>query len=215
MENQGLRLLTASLTILIVAYVSIAIKLLYDIIHENRWVKSLKKPQLLELEEQLDNCLQEAQIDLEDHSSVDSIIEQQGYSIQEKRFMLLREAYTAKHPAQEVCIRRSLPSSRRHFALAHELMHIIYRQEELDTQPLGRDRHLLFRVRDESEQIRDYMAAGLILPKDVFWNELEDVNYFDMSPRDRKNFVYATARKYDVEPSMVFRRIDELSVIMR
>lgn len=215
MKNESLIILFGTLGFLLLSFIVLLLKFLWEVVHEDRWIKSLGKEQLLQLEDQLENCLQAAKISSKDDVSIDAMIEQQGFSIQEKQLMLLREAYTTKRPVKEVYIRKSLPSNRRHFALAHELMHIIYKQEELDIHPLSRDIHLLFRSRDESEQIRDYMAAGLILQKDIFWNELMDVHYFNITPLERKDFVYKSAQKYNVEPSMVFRRISELNVIMQ
>lgn len=215
MRKESLTILLGTLSLVALSFLALLLKLLWEIVHEDRWIKSLGKERLLQLEDQLENCLQVAKINKKDYTSIDAMIEQQGFSIQERQFMLLREAYTTKHPAKEVCIRKTLPSDRRHFALAHELMHIIYKQEELDARPLSRDIHLLFRIRDESEQIRDYMAASLILEKDVFWNELMEVRYFSITPQARKDFVYKSAQKYNVEPSMVFRRISELNVIMQ
>lgn len=215
MKKESLTILLGSLSLVVLSFLILFLKLLWEKVHEDRWIKSLGKERLLQLEDQLETCLQVAKISKKDYTSIDALIGQQGFAIQEKQFMLLREAYTTKHPAKEVYIRKTLPSDRRHFALAHELMHIIYKQEELDTHPLGRDIHLLFKIRDESEQIRDYMAASLILQKDIFWSELMEAHYFSITPQARKNFVYKSAQKYNVEPSMVFRRISELNVIMQ
>lgn len=213
MKKESLIILAGTLGLVLSSYLILFLKSMWEIKHEERWIKSLGKTRLLQLETLLDGCLQAAKINVKNGCSIDTMIEQQGYAIQE-RFMLFREAYTTKQPACGVYIRKALPSARRHFALAHELMHIIYRQEELDSRPLSRDSHLFFRNRDESEQIRDYMAASLILQRDTFWKELTDARYFDSTPQDRKNFVYLSAQKYNVEPSMVFRRISELNVIM-
>lgn len=215
MKMESLIILWGTLGLIALTCLAAFLKVFSDVVREEKWVKTLGKAQLLQLENQLEDCLRKAKLSAGQVVSIDSMIEQQGFSIQEKRFMPLREAYTTKSPACEVYIRKALPSDRRHFALAHELMHIIYKQEELDHRPLGRDIHLLFKARDESEQIRDYMAASLILQKDSFWRELMDAQYFSSSPKDRKDFVYRSAQKYNVEPSMVFRRISELNVIMQ
>lgn len=215
MKMESLIILWGTLGPIALACLVTFLKVFSDVVRERKWVKTLEKSQLIQLENQLEDCLRKAKISAGQFVSIDSMIEQQGFSIQEKRFMPLREAYTTKSPACEVYIRKALPSDRGHFALAHELMHIIYKQEELDNRPLGRDIHYLFKARDESEQIRDYMAASLILQKDSFWRELVDAQYFSSSPKDRKDFVYRSAQKYNVEPSMVFRRISELNVIMQ
>ena len=215
-KRESWALLLITIGVVFVSYAFLSVKLLWEIWHERNWIKSHGKLKLLQLEDQLIQCLQSAQIPIAQKNplSIETIIEQQGYQIKEKHFMLLREAYTTKKPQCDVYVKKSLSSDKRHFALTHELMHIIYKPEELDEKPLGRNIHLIFRIRDDEEQVRDYMAASLILKKDVFWKELEERHFFALAPKQRKEFVFDVAQRYDVEPSMVFRRINELKVIM-
>lgn len=215
MRKESLIILWSTLGIVFIAYLFLTLKLIWEIYREKKWIKSLGKSQLLELEDLLDSCLKSAQIDFDNTVSIDSLIIQQGYTIKKKLIMPFSEAYTTKKPKCDVYIRSSLTNDRRHFALAHELMHIIYKSEELEEKSLSRDIHRILKSRAESEQIRDYMAASLILRKDSFWNEIIRAHYYEISPKERKAFVFQSAEKYNVEPSMVFRRISELGIIMR
>lgn len=214
MNRDSLILLLTTVGTVLLAYLIIAIKVAWEIFHDKRWVVSLGKQKLLEYEGLLDKCLETAHIDPNASLSIDSMIEHQGYKINDKLFMLFREAYTSQKPERDVFVCKLLSPERRHFALAHELMHIIFKPNELEEKPRSRNFHSLLKARNENEQIRDYMAACLILRKDSFWEEIMEAKYFDMTPQKRKEFAYKTAKKYNVEPSTVFRRISELKVIM-
>ena len=180
---------------------------------EKKWLNSLKKEELLGYEEILSDCLAKYQIRREDYKLVEEIIKKSGYAIKETTFMPLNEGYTTGKPERGVYVRKFLPSGRKHFTLAHELMHIIYKPEELDAHQQYRQFHSLFRMRNKDEQLRDYMAASFILPRDVFWKEIVDVDYFNTSLDKRKAFALRMAEKYNVETSTVYRRIDELRVL--
>lgn len=178
---------------------------------ERRRTKSLKRDKLLQLENQLNTCLEKAGLHRDKRLSVEEMIKNRGFSIQEVWFI---PAYTTKKPADRICVWKFLPKERKNIALAHELMRILYKPEKLDHHTTGWDIHSLFKSRSVDEQVRDYMAAALILPKDEFWEELMDVDYINADPETRKQFVYAAAARYDVETPVIFRRISELRVLM-
>lgn len=213
MKSESIMLMKAAFSILAVSYGWLILKFFLEKVLKDRWLKSLDKDGLLKLENQLDTCLEAAAIDPSTPAPIEDIIRSQKFFIREKHFIPFREAYTICDKEASVFVKRSLPSDRRNFALTHELMHIIYKPEEIVGQPAGRSIHSMFRLRDETEQERDYMAASFLLRRDSFWKELTDANYFECSPSERKEFVYRSARKHNVEPSMVFRRISELNVM--
>lgn len=215
MKLEALIILYTTLGIVFFSYIILALKVVWEIRQEKQRAKSLEKSKLLELEDMLASGLKGAHIDPDNTSSAAIIVNmvQQGYTIKYKTFIPFREVYAAKKPKREIYIRRFLPADRLHFALAHELMHVIYKPEELEDKSLSRDIHSFFKERDESEQTRDYMAASLILQKDTFWDEIVKADYFDLPVKERKEFAFQAAQKYNVEPSVVFRRISELKVI--
>lgn len=184
---------------------------LLEIHREQRWRKTLNKKDLLDLEDELKRCLGP----IPSNTKVEDIIKSRGYTIQEKPIMMFRQGYTTKRPKQDVYVWKYLTQDRRRFTLAHELMHIIYHPEELDEGQGNRNRHSFLRMRDLREQERDYMAASILMPREKFWQELIDADYFNLSPKSRRDFVYRAAQEYNVETSTVFRRISELKVIMK
>lgn len=212
-DEHAFTVFAAALVLIFIVYGVMLLRLVLSIRREKKWLKSLTKKDLLGLEDLLSDCLANYNINREDFSSIAEIITNSGYTIKEKAFMPLSEGYTTKKPINGVYIWKFLSSGKKHFTLAHELMHIIYMPEDLDTRQQRRRFHSLFRIRNKDEQTRDYMAASFILPRDMFWQELVEADYFNMPPDERKSFVFEMAMKYDVETPTVYRRIDELKVL--
>lgn len=213
MKLEALVILYTTLGIVLFSYIFLALKVVWEVHREKKWARALDRPKLLKLEDLLGSCLEDVQIDVNDTTSIESLIEQQGYTVKYRTLVLFREAYTSKKPRHDIYIRRFLPAERRHFALAHELMHIIYKPEELEDKSLSRDIHSFFKERNEHRQNQDYMASSLILQKDTFWDEIVRADYFNLPVRERKEFAFQAAQKYNVEPSVVFRRISELKAL--
>lgn len=205
-------ILWSTLSIVAVAYVVLLVKFLIERRAYKQWMRSLNKDALLRDEAELKKCLKEAGIQSRD-SSIEELIQGQSYKIRETPFLFFREAYTSVKPCKEVVVRKRLSAERRHFALFHELMHIIYTPEELLLEQRNRGIHHIFIRRDDEEQKRDYLAASLILPEDEIWKRLEECSYFKLSKNDQKRIVYSIASDYSIEPSAVIRRICELQVI--
>lgn len=212
--KQDVNILVGVLLVIISLYsIVFAIKLALEDNRQQNRIKTLGKNGLLKLEATMWKCLKSASIEPESVPSIERIINSQGYAIKEKLVIFGKEAYTTKKPEKIVYIRMFLPISKRRFVLAHELMHIIYLPDELDKHMAGRDRHSFWHSRTPEEQNRDYMAASLLLQRDSFGKEFDEADYAEMSPEERKTFVNRIAQKYQVEPSMVYRRIDEFCVL--
>lgn len=73
-----------------------------------------------------------------------------------------------------------------------------------------KDRRVQARKQKEIEQ---YMTDAFLLDKDSFWKEVEDAQYFSLSPKERKAFAYAAAQRHNLEPNVIFRRIWELKIL--
>lgn len=194
-------------------YFLLLIRHLFHLRAEKCWRNSLDKESLAENEKILSECLRVAGISDTSSIDVESIIQQQDFSIKEKRLLLFREGYTNTQPNNKVVVRKGLQKAKRNFVLGHELMHILYKPEQLVEHPQNRGVHSIFRQRDPDEQKRDYFAAALLLPEDVFWTDLEKIGYFSFGKREKLNSVYMLSEKYNVEPSVVARRIQELRVL--
>lgn len=186
-----------------------------DILGERKWRRSLRRDELLGLERTLGQCMEEHRVLPRSERAIEQTIMEQGYQIRQRVWLYKEDGYTTKLPDREVCVRNFLSAPKRNFVLAHELMHIIYMPEELNESPRGHRPRSFFGKKDRREQERDYMAACYIMPRDEFWSEMQEAGYFGLDSKGRKSFVYLAARKYDVEPSTVFRRISELNVIMQ
>lgn len=186
-----------------------------DLLGEREWRSSLQRDELLKLEETLGECMKKYGVFPKDQIPIEQTIEDQGYRIQRRFWLYKKDGYTTQLPDQDVYVRSFLSAPKRNFVLTHELMHIIYMPEELNESPQGHRPRSFFGKKDKREQERDYMAACYIMPRDKFWSEIQDANYFGLDFKERKSFIYRTAQKYNVEPSTVFRRISELNVIMQ
>lgn len=215
METEALVILYTTLGIVLFSYTFLALKVAWEVRQEKQWANSLEKTKLLELEDILASGLKSAHIDTSNASSAAIVINlvQQGYTIKYKSFIPFREVHAAKKPKQDIYIRKSLPADRLHFVLARELIRVVCVSEKTKGESLGRSVHSSFEERNEHRQNQNYMAASLILKKDAFWDEVVKVNYFNLPVRERKEFVFQAAQKYNVELSVVFRRISELKLL--
>ena len=215
MKLEALVILWATLGIVFFSYIILALKVLWEVRQEKRRAKSLEKSKLLELEDILASGLKSAHIDPNNTSSTAIIVNmvQQGYTIKYKTFIPFREVYAAKKPKRDIYIRRFLPVDRLHFVLARELIRLVCGSEKPKDKSLSRSIHSSFKEKNEHRQNQDYMAASLILQKDTFWDEIVKANYFELPVREREEFAFHAAQKYNIDPSVVFRRISELKVI--
>ena len=215
MKTEALVILCTTLGIVFFSYIILALKVVWEVRQEKRWAKSLEKSKLSELEDMLASGLKSAHIDTSNASSaaISINIVQQGYALKYKAFIPFREVYAVKKPKRDIYIRRFLPADRLHFVLARELIRVVCGSKIPKDKSLSRGAHSLFEERNERRQNQDYMAASLILQKDAFWDEIVKADYFNLPVRERKEFAFQAAQKYNVEPSVVFRRISELKVL--
>lgn len=203
------------LEVLLPVLICLIYTVLRDLLGERAWRRSPRRDELLRLEETLGECMEKYGVLPEGQRSIEQTIEDQGYRIHQRLWLYKKDGYTTQMPDRDVYVRSFLSDPKRNFVLTHELMHIIYIPEELNESPQGHRSRSFFARKDKREQERDYMAACYIMPRDKFWSELQEADYFELDSKGRKYFVYSTAQKYNVEPSTVFRRISELNVIMQ
>lgn len=211
--EQAMVVVITTLSIVVLSYIYLFFRYKWECVAYKKWKSGLTKGNLLESEKELFACMERLNVKVDTPCKVEQMIFQQNYKIRESPFLFLREAYTTKAPQRVVVVRKFLPKERRNFALVHELMHIIYKPEQLGEHHQGRGVHCLFIRRDLEEQKRDYMAASLLLPKDTFWHELEEASFFTLKADEQKQFIYKTAKNYMVPTDTVLRRIQELRVL--
>lgn len=204
--------LYGALSIAVVSSLFSILQLLVQLREDRCWLSGLRKDDLLKDENELQQCLRKYRI-TQGNSSAETLIKRMSYEIKETPFLFFREAYTSNKPYKRVVVKKGLSTARRNFALSHELMHIIYKPEELLDAQRSRGIHHTFIKRDDDEQKRDYMAASLIMPSKTIWEKLEACNYFQSSKNIKKQVIYSLADEYNVEPRAVIRRIHELQTM--
>lgn len=105
------------------------------------------------------------------------------------------------------------------FVVAHELAHYIYEsrgKKEEDILFAMKDSILHDEQKSEIEDLMDFMAAAILVPKDLF---LEDLRKLDLSKVFKIDEVHnieigkieKLSKQYNVDPKMIMRRIFEVS----
>lgn len=66
----------------------------------------------------------------------------------------------------------------------------------------------------QRDKLDNYMAGALLLPKELFYNDLITYKYFETKSKwKRVRIVKKLARKYEVEVWLVLRRIKEIKML--
>lgn len=104
---------------------------------------------------------------------------------------------------QIVVFKPGLPEEEKTFAFVHEIAHLINGDPSPATRPLGRHK-------SEIEQRADYVAAALLMPLNEIYDYLLEVNYKNISTRNKKIVISQLSKKYRVTDIVVIRRIREV-----
>lgn len=204
--------------VIVLTFISFLVSLvmcIIDIAREYRWKSTLNQSALLSGEKTLRHCMSQAGLEKEPgpQPSIELYIQKMRFGIKPLWFTGGCDGYTLAAPQQLVYIRRWLSPAKRRFTLAHELMHIIYKPEELSFGPKAKEPHSLFKKRSQEEEFRDYMAACLLVDRDDLMSRLTQCNYNSLSIRQRRAFIYDMSTLYDVEPRTIYRRINEVYIV--
>lgn len=105
------------------------------------------------------------------------------------------------------------------FVVAHELAHYIHEskgKKEEDVLFAMKDSILHDEQKSEIEDLMDFMAATILVPKDLFLEDLKDLQIAKVSSiNETKNIeigkIEKLAKKYNVDAKMIMRRIFEVS----
>lgn len=201
--------------VLVLTSISFLISLIVciiEVVRERRWRATLNPKDLLDGEKTLSYCMSRVNLKRSENlrPPIELYIKEMGYVIKPLRFISARDGYTSVAPIKQVCVKRWLSPAKRRFTLAHELMHIIYKPEELINGQQAKDQHSLFRKRSVDEEFRDYMAACLLVAHDDLMNRLNECDYASLSVQKKRAFVYEMSALYNVEVRTIYRRISEL-----
>ena len=108
----------------------------------------------------------------------------------------------------DVYVADNLDEAKQRFAIAHEIGHIVMN----DTLPVGRKGHGIF-LRSQSEQIRDYIAAAILLPCDEFKTMMTEANYDGLDEEQKEKFIDRVALERTVDKELVLKRIQECQIL--
>lgn len=103
-----------------------------------------------------------------------------------------------------------LNKKHKRFAIAHEFAHIVKGDKPL---PAARDGHSLL-MRSPTEQVRDYIAAAILLPMDEFETMFKNAEYDKCDKKGKQKFIEQVSTLKCVETDVVIRRIIEYKTLM-
>lgn len=175
---------------------------------KNEYTRTIKQDislrRMQELEENLSNFLRENQLSrsasVSEIANVLKIVdagEDSNISCQAKL------SDPDKFGSRSVTFKTGLTPEKRNFAYAHECVHLINGDEAPYARPEGRDKALV-------EQLADYTAAAILLPKDEVYAYLESKRYRSLLPREKVNVIRKLCTKYSVSEVIVLRRVKEI-----
>lgn len=93
-----------------------------------------------------------------------------------------------------------------YFIFAHEITHLINGDEIPATRPDCRHK-------SKMEQLADYTAAALLMPRDAIYDYLENNKYRQASVKKRMEMLKELCKKYNVTEVIALRRIEEVYVL--
>lgn len=89
------------------------------------------------------------------------------------------------------------------FALAHECGHVLNKHPIPNTQQSGHGK-------PEIEQIADYTAAAILMPRNKVIKFLNDVHYNDMDLKQKKRTISQMCKMFEVSEISAIKRIKEV-----
>lgn len=107
----------------------------------------------------------------------------------------------------QVFFQRGLSKEKSMFALAHECGHILNGDHFPNTRPDTKNK-------SKEEQLADYAGVTLLLPKKDIENFLFKNKYEAASSQRKWDLVKSLCNSYEVSPTVVLRRIEEVSLMM-
>lgn len=170
------------------------------------------KDKIQEYEQDLKKYLEE--YDVADFENLEQLCELREIDIinepQTSKLLKGREAVVYEENGHyKVYVDDCLNESHKRFAIAHEVAHVVKGDAPL---PAWRDEHK-FLMRSAKEQIRDYIAAAILLPMDEFGRILQASNYSQKSKKEKMIFIETISKTKKVEMDVVIRRIKEYNIL--
>lgn len=111
-----------------------------------------------------------------------------------------------KNQKKVVVFKENLTEKERNFVFAHEIAHLINGDKIPVTRPVGRHK-------SKVEQLADYTAAALLMPRDTIYAYLENSKYRQASIKKRAAILKELCKQYNVTELIALRRIEEVYVL--
>jgi len=163
------------------------------------------KENLVEYEGKVREFLMQKQFSNE--LSVLEMVEKIGYSVKREKLPFFTDA---EKLGCSIVLSDRLNTQESKFCVAHELAHLVFKDPE-DVK-LTREAHS-FKLRSPEEQIRDYVAAALLLPADILDKEMEHADFKNLNSQGKERFINMVSKKYVVNEQLVLRRIQEVKLL--
>ncbi len=102
-----------------------------------------------------------------------------------------------------VTFREGVPYEQRKFILAHECAHIINGDPLPNARPDGKNK-------SPTEQLADYTAAAILMPKESVYRYLKENNYENLTAKKRSIVIKKLCKEFEVTPIIALRRVKEI-----
>lgn len=207
--------MSANTYVIVVSIIIISVTVLFSIITFRVIKKELKKSikadisinQMENLEQKINELLCEN--NLMSKYSIEEVAKVLNVECDKNEANFQKQAFVRedKDTGKKIIIfKRGLSEEEKRFAFVHELGHIINGDTMPATRPLGKNK-------DYREQLADYTAAALLMPKNEVYKYLQDNNYSTGSSKNRVRIVKKLRKQYNVSEMMVLRRIQEIQIL--
>ncbi len=174
-------------------------------VYKRMYNPDISVSEMKESETRISDFLSKSGID-EDYT-LDDIIKALNILIEEDDNDLEPLAYIYEENNQKkIKIKSGHAEDERKFDIAHECAHVINGDSIPACRPEGSNK-------SEIDQIADYTAAALLMPIKKFYNDLIEYNYNSQNIQRRKKIVLILCKKYQVNYTIVLRRIKEVYMI--
>lgn len=171
--------------------------------------KYFSKENLIVYEEELSDSLKRFNIVISEYSSATELASALGYRVIQDKY--LKGGVEATLHEKEIRVNSSLGGKSQNFSIAHELAHILRGSTEQTVET--RLTHSPLKRRPKEEQICDYLAASILLPKDYMKTVLKEAGYSHMTLSEKRAFVKRISEEKDVHQDVVIRRIKEAALL--
>lgn len=163
--------------------------------------------QMLTLENRLSKFLQENQ--LKKSANINEIAKVLKVHMGGEDNKLLTQAHLSdpdEFGNRKVTFKKGLPSEKRLFNFAHECAHLINEDPAPYTRPEGHKKAFV-------EQLADYTAAAMLMPREEVYEYLEQNSYRELSDKKRVAIIHSLCRKYKVNDIIALRRVKEVYIM--